>query len=44
MKWLSLVTTILNPGSEALAGFHHGVPVQGPHQRLHFLEHVLDFV
>jgi hypothetical protein len=31
----------LNPGPEPLAGFCHGVPVQGPHQRLHFLEQAL---
>jgi hypothetical protein len=34
----------LNPGPEPLAGFRHGVPVHGLHQRLHFLEQVLDFV
>jgi hypothetical protein len=34
----------LDPGPERLAGFRHGVPVKGPHQRLHLMEQVLDFV
>ncbi len=34
----------LDPGPEPLAGLPHGVPVQGPHQRLHLLEQVLDLV
>ena len=35
----------LDPGPERLAGFRHGVPVKGPHQRLpvHLTEKVLDF-
>jgi hypothetical protein len=33
----------LDPGPERLAGFCHGVPVKGPHQRLHLTEQVLDF-
>ena len=34
----------LDPGLELLAGFRHGVPVQGAHQRLHLLDQVLNFV
>ncbi len=34
----------LDPGLGPLAGFRHGVPVQGPHQRLHLLDQVLNFV
>ncbi len=34
----------LDPGPERLAGFRHGVPVKGPHQRLHLMEQVLDFL
>ncbi len=34
----------LHPGPEPLAGFRHGVPVQGAHQRLHPLDLFLDFV
>ncbi len=34
----------LDPGPEHLAGFRPGVPVKGPHQRLHLTEQVLDFV
>jgi hypothetical protein len=33
-----------DPGPGPLAGLPHGVPVQGPHQRLHLLEQVLDFI
>jgi hypothetical protein len=34
----------LDPGLEPLAGFCHGVPLQGAHQRLHPLDQVLNFV
>jgi hypothetical protein len=34
----------LDPGPEPLAGLRHGVPVQGPHQRLHHLDLVLNLV
>jgi hypothetical protein len=34
----------LDPGLEPLAGFRHGVPVQGAYQRLHPLDQVLNFV
>ncbi len=34
----------LDPGPEPLAGLHHSVPVQGPHQRLHPLDLGFDFV
>ena len=34
----------LDPGLEPLAGFRHGVPVQGAHQRLHLQDQVLNFV
>ncbi len=34
----------LDPGLEPPAGFRHGVPVQGAHQRLHLLDQVLNFV
>ena len=48
MKLFNEMTVIgddsLDPGPEPLAGLRHGVPVQGPHQRLHPLDLVLDFV
>jgi hypothetical protein len=34
----------LDPGLEPLAGFRHGVPVQGAHQHLHLLDLILNFV
>jgi hypothetical protein len=34
----------LNPRPEALEGLRHGVPVEGPHLRLHLLDQVLDFL
>ncbi len=34
----------LDPGLEPLAGFRHGVPVQGAHQLLHLQDQVLNFV
>jgi hypothetical protein len=34
----------LDPGPESLAGLCHGVHFQGPLQRLHPLDLVLDFV
>jgi hypothetical protein len=48
MKLFNEMTVIgdysLDPGPEALAGLHHGVPVQGAQKRLHPLDLVLDFV
>ncbi len=32
----------LDPGPEHLAGFRQGVPVKGPHQRLHLTELCID--
>jgi hypothetical protein len=34
----------LNPRPEPLAGLRHGVPVKGPHLRLHLLDKVLNFL
>jgi hypothetical protein len=34
----------LDPGPQALAGLHHGVPVEGPQHLLHLLDQILDFV
>ncbi len=48
MRLLSKMAVIYNesldPGLEPLAGFRHGVPVQGAHQRLHVQDQVLNFV
>ena len=33
-----------DPGPQALAGLHHGVPVEGPQQLLHLLDQILAFV
>jgi hypothetical protein len=38
------INNSLDPGPQALAGLHHCVPLQGPHQRLHPLDLVFDFV
>jgi hypothetical protein len=34
----------LNPRPEPLAVLRHGVPVKGPHLRLHLLDQVLNFL
>jgi len=34
----------LDPGPQALAGLHHGVPVEGPQHLLHLLDQILGFV
>jgi hypothetical protein len=34
----------LDPGPQALAGLHHGVPVEEPQHLLHLLDEILDFV
>jgi hypothetical protein len=34
----------LDPGPQALAGLHHGVPVEGPHHILYLLDQILGFV
>ncbi len=34
----------LNPRPQPQADLCHGVPVKGPHHRLHLLDEVLDFV
>ncbi len=34
----------LDPGPQALAGLHHGVPVEEPQHLLHLLDQILDFV
>jgi hypothetical protein len=48
MKLLNEMAVICNesldPGLEPLAGFCHGVPVQGAHQRLHLLDQALNFI
>ena len=33
-----------DPGPQALAGLHHGVPVEGPQHLLHLLDQILGFV
>jgi hypothetical protein len=34
----------LDPGPEARAGLRQGVPGKGPHQLLHLLDQILEFV
>jgi hypothetical protein len=34
----------LDPGPQALAGLHHGVPAEGPQHLLHLLDQILGFV
>jgi hypothetical protein len=34
----------LDPGTEALAGLRHSVPVEGPHHLLYLLDQILGFV
>jgi hypothetical protein len=34
----------LDPGPQALAGLHHGVPVEEPQHLLHLLDQILGFV
>jgi hypothetical protein len=43
-KMVVICNESLYPGLEPLAGFRHGVPVQGAHQHLHLLHQVLNFV
>jgi hypothetical protein len=38
------INNSLEPGPQALAGLHHGVPVEGPQHLLHLLDQILDFV
>ncbi len=38
------INNILDPGPQALAGLHLGVPVEGPQHLLHLLDQILGFV
>jgi hypothetical protein len=38
------INNSLDPGPPALAGLHHGVPVEEPQHVLHLLDQILDFV
>jgi hypothetical protein len=38
------INNSLDPGPQALAGLHHGVPVEGPQHLLHLLDQILGFV
>jgi hypothetical protein len=38
------INNSLAPGLQALAGLHHGVPVEEPQHLLHLLDQILDFV
>jgi hypothetical protein len=38
------INNSLDPGPQALAGPHHGVPVEEPQHLLHLLDQILDFV
>jgi hypothetical protein len=38
------INNSLNPGPQALAGLHHGVPVEEPHHLLHLLDQILGFI
>jgi hypothetical protein len=44
IKTAGCINNILDPGPQALAGLHHGVPVEGPQQLLHLLDQILGFV
>jgi hypothetical protein len=37
------INNSLDPGPQALAGLHHGVPVEGPQHLLHLLDQILGF-
>ena len=37
------INNSLDPGPQALAGLHHGVPVEEPQHLLHLLDQILDF-
>jgi hypothetical protein len=38
------INNSLDPGPQALAGLHHGVPVEEPQHLLHLLDQILGFV
>jgi hypothetical protein len=38
------INNCLDPGPQALAGLHHGVPVEGHEHLLHLLDQILGFV
>jgi hypothetical protein len=38
------INNSLDPRPQALAGLHHGVPVEGPQHLLHLLDQILGFV
>jgi hypothetical protein len=38
------INNSLDPGPQALAGLHHGVPVEGPQHLLHLLDQIIGFV
>jgi hypothetical protein len=38
------INNSLDFGPQALAGLHHGVPVEGPQHLLHLLDQILGFV
>jgi hypothetical protein len=44
IKTAGSINNIQDPGPQALAGLHHGVPVEGPKQLLHLLDQILGFV
>jgi hypothetical protein len=43
IKTVVSVNNSLDPGPQALAGLHHGVPVEGPQHLLHPLDQILGF-
>jgi hypothetical protein len=44
MKTAVSINNSLDPGPQAPAGLHHGVPVEGPQHLLLLLDQILDFV
>jgi hypothetical protein len=44
IKTAASINNSLDPGPQALAGLHHGVPVEEPQHLLHLLDQILGFI
>ncbi len=44
IKTVVSINNSLDPGHQALAGLHHGVPVEGPQHLLHLVDQILGLV
>jgi hypothetical protein len=44
IKTVVIINNSLDPGPQALAGLHHGVPVEGPQHLLYLVDQILNFV